>query len=505
MKLRKFWPYIIIAVLGLVLRLCWDPHQIIWSYDQARDSFFMREMIVNRDLILLGPQTEVFGLFHGPLYYYLFAPFYALSKGEPGFPLILMSILNLTAAIPLALIGFKITKSRLAGIFTFAVFVFSYAFTEYSRWLSNVSITIPFIAWGYYLLYEILEEKRGKIILFLLGLTLGLAVQGEIFFLSLIAVFFLVLVFKKTKFNNLFFYAVGAVAGMLPIIIAQFKFNFQGGRILLNILSGGTQVGYAGLWTNFTGYFNHLGLTFFQTIGAPSILTGLILLFLILFLVGKKINKTWLTAIVLGHAVLFVFEYINVVFLDIGLAILLIVLFGAGSYFLFKFNRIVFAIAVFAFVFFQFNLYKSYLVGRSPFGGFNFIHPGGGSTLTDYDDIAAKMYEISGEKEFSISVIGTPFGVRTVWASVFELYSRRHGVPIPRWFEYYANGYPGDNLLVPSSKPGQTHFLVLESNIENLLASPIITREMGNQDNNTKKVDEFTLHGATIQVRKPVK
>jgi hypothetical protein len=204
----------------------------------------------------------------------------------------------------------------------------------------------------------------------------------------------------------------------------------------------------------------------------------------------------------LGHALLFTFDYINVVFLDIGLAILLPVLVGVGGYYLLRNSKFLFAIAVLFFILFQFGLYKSYLLGRKPFGNYNFIHQGT-STMIDYDEIAAKMYEVSGGKDFTVSVIGTPFGVRSVWASVIELYAREHNVPVPKWFEYYANGYPGEEILAPSKTPGTTHFLVLESNIENLLSAPIITRELGNQDNNTKKVDQFVMHDTTVQVRKP--
>lgn len=501
----KITPYLILLIIGFILRLIWNPHQIIWSFDQARDAYFMRAMVENKDLILLGPQTEEYGLFHGPLYYYLFAPFYSLSKGEPWLPLIIMSVLNLLSAIPLALISIKITKSKIAGIFTFAIFCLSYAFSEYSRWLSNVSITLPFIAWSYYLFYEILEKERTKITFFLLGLLLGLATQGEIFFLSLIGIFFLTLILRKTKIAKLIFYLIGSMVGLLPIIMAQFKFNFMGIKILGEIVSGGVGKIQTGMLNSLIGYFDHVGLTFFQTIGGGIVLMGTIFFLLFLILAARKINRVWLIAVLLGHGVLFAFNYIDVVFLDIGFALFLVVLTGVAGFRLLKINRILFAIGALVFILFQFGLYKSYLVGRMPFGGFNFIHPGGGSTLSDYDDIATKMYEISGGKEFSISVIGTPFGVRTVWASVFEFYARKHNLPVPKWFEYYANGYPGDDLLVPTKIPGSTHFLVMESNIENLLASPIITRELGNQDNNTKKVSEFTLHGASIQVRKPIK
>lgn len=471
----------------------------------------MRSMIASRHLILLGPQAEEFGLFHGPLYYYIFAPFYFLSKGEPWLPLIVMSVINLASAIPLAMISSKITKSKLAGILTFTIFCLSYAMVEYSRWLSNVSITLPFIAWSYYFLYEIFEKERTKITFFLLGFLLGLATQGEIFFVSLIAVFFLVLIVKKSKLINLVSYSIGSVIGMLPILIAQVKFNFLGLKIFSDLFTKGYQSAAASPSVSLAGYINHLGLTFYQTIGALSAPMGLFLLILFLVWVSKEVfNKfskehaylPWLLTILLAHAFLFTFEYVDTVFLDIGLALFLIVMVGMGAYFLYKNNRLLFVGTASLFLIFQFGLFKSYLMERKPFGNYNFIHQS--STLADLDDVISKMYEVSQGKAFTLSVIGTPFGVRTVWASVFELYAREHNVPIPKWFEYYANGYPGEEILAPTSKPAGTHILVLESNIKSLLPEPIIVRELGNQGNHTKEVQEFVIHDTTIQVRKPI-
>jgi len=502
MKIRKFAPILVILAVALVLRLIWDPHRIIWTYDQARDSFFMRDMIKNKDLILLGPQAEEFGLFHGPLYYYLFAPFYALTRGEPWLPLIVMTIINLLSAIPLALLSVRITKNKLAGILTFAVFSLSYAFIEYSRWLSNFSIAIPFIAWSYYLFYEILEGRKKKLSFFLLGLFLGLATQGEIFFLSLIAVIFLSIVSRKVKIKNLVEYVLGVGLGMLPILLAQIKFKFLGVRVLSEILARGYQSFTSTPFDFLRGYVDHLGVTFFQTIGAHSFSMGLLLTVFVFIWVGRKVNRNWLFAIILSHALLFTFDYVNAVFLDLGLALLLIVLVGVGFYFLYRSNRPLFVGAGILFLIFQAGLYKSYLVGKEPFGEYNFIQET--SVLSDRDELISKMYEESGGKQFSFTAIGTPFGVRTVWASAFELYARSYNLPLPKWFEYYAEGYPGDEILVPTKTPGETHILILEPNIENLLPKPIIDRELGNQDNNTKKVKEFEMYGAVVQVRKPI-
>lgn len=502
-----------IIILGLFLRLAWNPHQVIWSYDQARDSFVTREIIKNKDIIILGPQAEMYGLFHGPLYYYLIAPFYYLSQGETLLPLIFMSLFILSSVIPLSLLVMKIVKDKLGGILVILIFVFSYTFIEYSRWLSNVSITIPFISWGYYLLYKILSEKVRKIHFFLLGLVLGFASQGEIFFLSLIAIFLATFIITKQKFQNLIYYLIGSAIGIAPLIIAQFKFGFMGWKIFSSLFEVGkkqNEIGHEG-GQAVIGYLHHLGLTTHQTIGGLSAPMGLFIFIIILSYIAlkfmKKQNKeqafiVWFLTVLVAHAILFTFEYVDTVFLNIGLSIFLIVISGVAAFLIFKSNKLLFSLLAVSFLIFQLGLYKSYIIDRKPFGHYKFIQPA--STLSHIDEIISAIYKYADGKPFTFSSIGTPFGVRTVWASAFELYSRKHSVPIPDWYGYFANGYPGDYVLKPAKDPEKLHVLVIESNISQYLSQPIFENEMNHQNEYTKVISEIKVNETKIQFRKPI-
>jgi hypothetical protein len=139
------------------------------------------------------------------------------------------------------------------------------------------------------------------------------------------------------------------------------------------------------------------------------------------------------------------------------------------------------------------------MLGKKPFANYHFIQQH--STLQQKDEIVAKMYELSNNQPFSFGVIGTPFGVRTVWASVFELYTKKHQVPMPTWYGYYANGYPGETLLKPVSGAQTYHFLIIEDNIATLLSKPIIEQEIGNQDNHTRVIKELKMYGVVLQQR----
>jgi hypothetical protein len=67
MKPLKIALWALIISLALFLRLN-NLGRISFSYDQARDAFFAQD-ILNGDLKIVGPPTDIQGVFHGPLYY----------------------------------------------------------------------------------------------------------------------------------------------------------------------------------------------------------------------------------------------------------------------------------------------------------------------------------------------------------------------------------------------------------------------------------------------------
>lgn len=501
------WSLFVFVAIGLFLRLLPPSHQIIWSYDQARDSFFMRQMVESRDLVLLGPQTEYYGLFHGPLYYYLFAPFYAISKGDPFLPLSFMILLTFSSVIPLSILVSKITKTRLAGLLVIFLFSVSYPFIEYSRWLFNVSLAIPFLSWAYLMLFELFSQReKANKYGFILGLTLGFAVQAEIFFLSLCLFTFFAIVFIIKKLKPVLFYFMGLTIGALPLVIAEIKFGLRGTKILFGQILAGAGDSINPL-EKLTKYAGHLNLVTDNTIFGWGILGGVVFISLILIsrrVIPKNEAKTFVivSSIILGsHLSLFVFKIIDSVFLDLAVAIYLILLLGAVLALLFKRYRLVFAALLTVFTIFQLWQYASFVIGRKPFNHYGFIQEP--STLSHKEEIVKAIYEGTEGQEFTFASLGTPWGVRTVWASVFELYGRQKGVKIPAWYGYYANGYPGEEILIPAPKPQKIHVLVLEDNKKGLIPPPIIEEEMGNQNTHTEIVSEVTLYDTIIQFRQP--
>jgi len=149
---------------------------MLFMYDQARDAFQTQE-ILHGNLKLTGPPTDIPTLFHGPLYYYFLAPFYAAGRGDPRIALLGVILANLFAAIPFGILVQKTYNKKVLTFAGLALYLASFEVVSYARWLSNPAMVIPAISlW-------LLGLKLKKLPLIALGL--GLCIQFQFFMIYL--------------------------------------------------------------------------------------------------------------------------------------------------------------------------------------------------------------------------------------------------------------------------------------------------------------------------------
>ena len=67
---------LIVLLLAFVLRTYRIGELLDFHYDQGRDALVIWDLINKGKLFLIGPTTGLAGVFRGPFYYYLIAPFY---------------------------------------------------------------------------------------------------------------------------------------------------------------------------------------------------------------------------------------------------------------------------------------------------------------------------------------------------------------------------------------------------------------------------------------------
>jgi len=83
-----------ILLLGAFLRLYKIGDYMTFLGDEGRDAIVVRRLLVDFDLILIGPGTSIGNMYLGPLYYYLMAPALLLSNFSPVGPAVMIALLG---------------------------------------------------------------------------------------------------------------------------------------------------------------------------------------------------------------------------------------------------------------------------------------------------------------------------------------------------------------------------------------------------------------------------
>lgn len=219
-----------ILIIALTLRVWRIPELLAFHYDQGRDALVIWDLINNGKLFLIGPTTGIAGVFRGPFYYYLIAPFYFLGQGNPVFPSLFLSTLSVIALYIMYKISFEI-GGKTSAVISLILGTFSFEMIYASRWLSNPT---PMLFLSMLLIWSILRIYNGnKKYWILVALTLGLSQfsfgsSGEIFYFPAILIF---LLFNKRSFpdKNTFIKSVLAFCiTFLPLVL----FNLRHGTLL---------------------------------------------------------------------------------------------------------------------------------------------------------------------------------------------------------------------------------------------------------------------------------
>ncbi len=235
----------IILLVGFFLRVYRIDQVLGFYFDQGRDAMVVWNLIHNGKFFLIGPTTGIAGIFRGPLYYYLIAPFYFLGGGDPIWPSIFLSFTTILANLLMYYLGFKF-HSRVAGLLAATVASFSFNITIASRWLSNPTpmmlLSMLLIFFMYLISNKSQSINKNKYFLGWLWVGLGFIAgvslfhfgsSGEFFYLPALAIFALwqrsTLTMKTIIFAGLAFLATAS-----PLII----FDLRHEGILRNNLVG---------------------------------------------------------------------------------------------------------------------------------------------------------------------------------------------------------------------------------------------------------------------------
>lgn len=196
--------------------------------DQGRDAIVIKNIILLRDFPGIGAVTSIGGVFLGPFYYYLMAPFLLLFQFNPVGLAYGIAYLSIFLIIWIYLILQKEFSQKVALIVSFFT-IFSASLTELSRFSWNPNL-LPYTSFLFLIyIYKLYKYKKLHDAI-ILGLLLSASVQFHYLAYSLLGTFaiYALLNFQTSqKIYKHFLYAfISFITLLLPLILFDIKHKF---------------------------------------------------------------------------------------------------------------------------------------------------------------------------------------------------------------------------------------------------------------------------------------
>jgi|SRR3989344_4125785 len=232
-----------LVLLAIFFRFYNFSHLLYWMFDEERDAFVVKRILVDRHFTLIGGSIP--GAFYlAPGYFYISAIFYFLSNGNPLGPAIAASILGVISVVLLFFIAQEFFGKR-AATFAALIYCVSYLVVIYNRtwWPLTFAPTVALLT--YFSLYKIIKfrDLRWSIPLSF-ALMIGAQSDPSNFSLILLSLLFWFL-FKLPFKNKYVIWAIFLfISSHLPLVIFDLRHNFFNSKLIFKMLtfgqSGGT-------------------------------------------------------------------------------------------------------------------------------------------------------------------------------------------------------------------------------------------------------------------------
>jgi hypothetical protein len=235
---------LIILLSSFVIRVYRLTDHLFFGFEQGRDAQIIQSIYEFRDFVLVGPSTSIGGIFHGPWYYYLMSVPYGINGGNPLAAAFFICIIG--SLVPLIIYFFAkdFYSSKRIGILVATISVFSYEYILYSRWVSNVSPSVPFIVLSFYMLWLYAKNNQGRFFIFFVLFS----AFATLFEMLLIVQFLFVLVFtlatKTIKIPSIKSIMISLLIVLIlfsPMIIFDYRNQHISFNSLLNYLNGSSE------------------------------------------------------------------------------------------------------------------------------------------------------------------------------------------------------------------------------------------------------------------------
>ncbi len=467
--MKKYLPILLIFLLGIILRFIYFPENIYFGYDQARDVFTAISLLQGH-LKLIGPPSSFnSNIFHGPLIYYLYAPFLWLFSGNIETISAFFRVYNAFGVFLTYLIGTIIFNKRV-GVFSALLFAISFEESQYALFLGHPALAvIPVLT--YYLGLTWLIFRREWKGLPLAAVSLGLAIQFHyINILLLLGLIVTLTIFYQEIKNTLnwrytLFTLSGFFLSISPFLISEIKYNF---RLFQAALSTVSSLGGMGDGMNFSygvmaiqRFVNHNFI--FEVRGSLIVITVLAAGIIWLIHNGQYRKKgifilIWLLGGILPYLVTKTPSY----YFGAGASVSLLILAAFILDKLWKKFPLAALLILLAFVFS--NLKQEMDLNKKGPNLDMVIQPQ--MLISDEKKTLDYIYQDAKGKPLAVRSLGVPLSVNTTWSYLFEWYGKSRYGYLPAWIGPVASGYAG-NLTVNNDRGSLPayYYLIVEPTV----------------------------------------
>jgi hypothetical protein len=493
-------------IAAFLLALIPLPKQLFFYFDQARDAFSAYAIWHNFHLPILGPMTDIPGLFHGVLWYYFLTIPYFLGNNNfyfTGYFLLILLFLTLPVC---GYLVHKLFNNLFITITTMILYAFSPLFQISTRWVSNPVIALLITPFLLLFLWKYISKQNIKEAI-LAGLAYGLLIQSNfafVIFLILLPIYFLI--FKlKFKITEITFFAFGLLLALSTYIIAEIKFHGRGIIALIHYISSSHSSKASFINIPITTVNKYLEFLSVSILPLSTFFIILIILIIILIFLRKSLfnslkeNEKPILFLVIWQLNIILFELFNTgisrsLFVFLPSLLPLIIL---GSYLLciaIK-NKIALSLTIIILVCLQLSVNLSWIERT-----LNPLTVQKGMTYANEQKIVDYTYEASKKENFIINTITSPLYINTTWAYLYEFYGKNKYKYLPYWDGRDQNGYLG-NLSIAKT-PTKIRYLIIEptTGIPDFFVKEAISAENTKSTlMNTQKVGNFVVEKRSLK------
>lgn len=470
----------VFLLLCLALAFRWwliSGHHVYFYYDQARDFLTVRQLVAG-DLKLQGPSVSGTNesIYHGVLYYYVLAPLFLLSRGDPSW---VARWLAVAAVVGLGFFYLSVkaaTANKRIALLSLFLAAVSFEHAQFSVWLSNPQLLLLIIPWLYWSLWQVFVKRRCQF--WLVGSLLGLATQAVVLGIYLwfpIGLFWWwrqIKIAVRQQARQFFVLTMSFALVTSSMFLTQLKMWRAG------IFTFGQQFADAyppsfDSWTQLVDALSPVWSKYLNSLFPFHPLWSALLVVGLVWWVWKQkpaavrvLLLTW----IFSPLVLLMLHLRRAYHLQISIELPLIAIFAwwmldsfglsSGSIIQQRVRQVGVGLLVVMYVAAQVSaahLYRSQ--AKSP------IFAQEGALLSDQLALIDKTYQVARQEPFSISIFANPYHYPSTWIYLYQWYGQQQYDYLPELVGLDQSGFVGSDSLTTLPTAHSIHFSITESGV----------------------------------------